>query len=101
MLYLSAKVLAEAVGVSYQMMNRWIQSGWLKAVDREGEKGPAIRVSAKDVLVQFESHSPFVESRPGLCVNLEALRWPAAGIRGRSPVASGMPCCCLKWCRGP
>jgi hypothetical protein len=74
MLYLPARTLPEAVRVSHLTVNRWIQSGWLKGVDREGRRGPAVGVSAKDVLIEFDSLPRFVEAHPDLGVNLEALR---------------------------
>jgi len=73
MLYLPAQKLADFFGVSHLTVNRWIQSGWLKGVDIEGRRGAAIWVSAREVLVEFESIPRLIEAR-NLDLNLEELR---------------------------
>ena len=62
--YLPVKVLADVTGVSHLTVNRWVQSGWLKGVYREGRL----------LLIEFDSLPRFIESRPHLGVDLESLR---------------------------
>lgn len=73
MLFLPAEKLAEAVGVSHHLVNRWIQSGWLRGVDPEGNKGSAISTGRRGVLVEFES-LPRLIACHHLNISVEELR---------------------------
>jgi hypothetical protein len=64
MLYLPVKVLADATAVSHRIVNRWVQSGWLRGVNRGGRL----------LFIEFDSLPRLIEGRPHLGVDLEALR---------------------------
>jgi hypothetical protein len=83
MLYVPSQNLAEAVGVWHGTVNRWIQSGWLRGVDREGRRGAAISVSDRDVLVEFDSLPRLIEAFH-LEVDLDRLRASAIEMDGES-----------------
>ena len=64
MLYLPVKVLADATGVSPLTVLRWVQSGWLRGVNRANRL----------VLIEFDSLPRLLNGRPGLSLDLKALR---------------------------
>lgn len=73
MLYVAAVKLAEAAGVSYQLVNRWVQSGWLRGVDGAGRHGLAIPVGARDVLIELDALPRLIADRQ-LPVDLDHLK---------------------------
>ncbi|MFO0825799.1 MAG: hypothetical protein U0792_22215 [Gemmataceae bacterium] len=79
MLYLPVKVLADATGVSPFMVLRWVQSGWLRGVNRENRL----------VFIEFDSLPRFAEGHPSLKLDLAALR-ALATEQGDEP-RSGQP----------
>jgi hypothetical protein len=91
MLYVSSQKLAEAVGVSPGIVNRWIQSGWLRGVDREGRRGAAIWTSDREVLVEFDSLPRLIEAFH-LEVDLDRLRTSAIEKHGESDTPANRAC---------